>query len=308
MQALASTGDAPLPAPWSEGRTGQGRKIYFAAIEDGGQVSTGSRLDAINASDHVEEHPETSIEDALKTAVARRVALECFEVVGARVENAAPHALDATLSRFPTRWLMSTQDVNNQGHWTHTYDVFPPIRDHKQASAFSAALVAAGKLGAPADDPLVAELYHETVGVHVAALVAAKKVDGLELVVDEHTFYRLCRWTHGDIIVTTEDNARKFSAALKSRGLSKAPPGHWLVRALHRELFASDREKAIAKMKMPGLELEVADLHKHRYTWRHGELFVTTETQARTFSAALQRRGLLEARAGDSRVQSTARK
>jgi len=168
--------------------------------------------------------------------------------------------------------------------------------------------VAAGKLGAPADDPLVAELYYETVGVHVAALVAAKKVDGLELVVDEHRFRRLYTWTHGDIFVTTEDNARKFSAALRSRGLSKAPPGHWLVRALHRELFASDREKSIAKMKMPGLEVELTSRQSHKYTWRHGKIEIKIETEARTFSAALQRRGLLDARPGDSRVQSTARK
>ena len=184
---------------------------------------------------------------------------------------------------------------------------FEPITVHDQAVALSAALEREGLLDAPAGNQRVAELYHETVGVHVEALVAAKDMPGLV-----HTVGNLQKgkheWTHGDLIVRTEDNARKFSAALKSKGLLEAPPGHWLVKALYCELFASDREKAIAKMKMPGLEVEVADLHKHRYTWRHGELFVTTETEARTFSAALQRRGLLEARAGDSRVQSTARK
>ena len=141
---------------------------------------------------------------------------------------------------------------------------------------------------------------------------SAKKADGLELVVEEHTFIDVYTWTHGDIIVTTEDNARKFSAALKSRGLSKAPPGHWLVRALHRELFASDREKAIAERKMPGLEVELSSRQSHnsghKYTWRHGEIEINSETTARKFSEALQRRELLEARAGDPRVQSTVRK
>ena len=202
---------------------------------------------------------------------------------------------------------MSTQEVKNNGQWWHLRAGFPPIGVHEHAVAFSAALETEGLTDAPAGNQRVAELYHETVGVHRAARLEAKKVDGLEVVVVGQAKGQY-RWTHGDISVRTEDNARKFSAALKSKGLLEAPPGHWLVEALHRELFASDREKAIAKMKMPGLELEVADLHKHRYTWRHGELFVTTETEARTFSAALQRRGLLEARAGDSRVQSTARK
>ena len=75
---------------------------------------------------------------------------------------------------YLTRSLMSTQDVvDNQGQWTHTYDGFPPIGNNNHALAFSAALVAAGKLGAPADDPLVAKLYQETVGVHLVARVAA---------------------------------------------------------------------------------------------------------------------------------------
>ena len=208
---------------------------------------------------------------------------------------------------YLTRSLMSTQEVNNKSQWWHLRAGFPPIGDHKHAVAFSAALEREGLLDAPADDPLVVELYHKTVGVHVEALVAAKDMPGLV-----HTVINLQRghhrWTHGDLIVTTVDNARKFSAALQRRGLSEAPPGHWLVKALYCELFASDREKAIAKMKMPGLEVEVADLHKHRYTWRHGELTLRTETEARTFSEALQRRGLLEAPAGDPHVQSTARK
>ncbi len=98
MQALAVTGDAPLPAPWSEERTNQGRKIYFAATEDGGQVATNNRLDAINASKHVEEHLGTSIEDALVTVVKERVGLDGLEVVCTRVEIDASHAIDATLS------------------------------------------------------------------------------------------------------------------------------------------------------------------------------------------------------------------
>ena len=98
MEELAATGDAPLPEPWSEERTNQGRKIYFAATEDGGQVATNNRLDAINASKHVEEHPGTSIEDALRFVIKERVGLDGLEVVVTRVEIDASHAIDATLS------------------------------------------------------------------------------------------------------------------------------------------------------------------------------------------------------------------
>ena len=95
---LEATGDAPPPAPWSVGTREQGGKIYIAAREDGGQVSTENRLDAINASKHVEEHPGTSIEDALVTVIKQRVALDGLEVVCTRVGIDAPHAIDATLS------------------------------------------------------------------------------------------------------------------------------------------------------------------------------------------------------------------
>ena len=106
MQALAATGDAPLPEPWSEGSIASsngryysgGSRIYIAAREDGGQVSTGNRLDAMNASYYVEEHPETSIEDALTFVIKQRVALDGLKVVGNRVEIDASHAIDATLS------------------------------------------------------------------------------------------------------------------------------------------------------------------------------------------------------------------
>ena len=94
MQAIAATGDAPLPEPWQRIPGGG----CFAAREDGGQVSTRNRIDGINASNHVEEHPGTSIEDALVTVITQRVALDGLKVVGARVGIDAPHAIDATLS------------------------------------------------------------------------------------------------------------------------------------------------------------------------------------------------------------------
>jgi len=232
LQALAATGDAPLPEPWSECRRASGNKshagrVYIAATKDGGQVSTGSRIDAMNASLHIEEHPDTSIEDALTFVIKERVALDYFEVVGTRVETA--------LSRFLTHWLMSTQKVRvSGGMWWHKYPGFPPIGNHKHAVAFSAALVAAGKLGAPANDPLVAELYHETVGVHLEKRVAAKEMPGLV-----HTVVNLQQnkhvWAHGDLVATSEDQARKFSAALKSRGLLEARAGDPRVQSTARK-------------------------------------------------------------------------
>ena len=95
---LEATGDAPPPAPWSVGTKEQGGKIYFATKQGGGQVTTANRLDAINAAKYVEEHPGTSIEDALVTVITQRVALDGLKVVGARVGIDAPHAIDATLS------------------------------------------------------------------------------------------------------------------------------------------------------------------------------------------------------------------
>ena len=90
MQALAATGDAPLPEPWSEERTNQGRKIYFAATEDGGQVATNNRLDANNTSNYIKEHPGTSIADALVTVIKERNDLPGLTVVVTRVEIARP--------------------------------------------------------------------------------------------------------------------------------------------------------------------------------------------------------------------------
>ena len=95
---LEATGDAPPPAPWSVGTKEQGGKIYFATKQGGGQVTTANRLDAINAAKYVEEHPDTTIEDALVTVITQRVALDGLKVVGARVGIDAPHAIDATLS------------------------------------------------------------------------------------------------------------------------------------------------------------------------------------------------------------------
>ena len=97
LEELAGTGDAPPPSPWQCEIRGQGR-YYIATRGDGGQVSTGSRIDAMNASLHVEEHPDTSIEDALTFVIKERVGLDCFEVVGTSVKNDTPHAIDATLS------------------------------------------------------------------------------------------------------------------------------------------------------------------------------------------------------------------
>ena len=178
---------------------------------------------------------------------------------------------------------------------------FPSIGNHNHAVALSAALETEGLLDAPADNQRVAELYHETVGVHLEALVAAKDMPGLV-----HTVIDLQRgkheWTHGELLLKSETKARKFSEALQDRGLSEAPPGHWLVKALYCELFASDREKAIAKMKMPGLEVQVVNLQLQKYKWSHGEMFLTSKTDARKFSEALQHRGLLDARPGDARV------
>ena len=94
MQALAATGDAPLPEPWRR-LSGGG---YFATREDGGRVSTNNRIDAINAAEYKVAHPETSIEDALVTVITQRVGLDGLKVVGTRVEIDAPHAIDATLS------------------------------------------------------------------------------------------------------------------------------------------------------------------------------------------------------------------
>ena len=191
---------------------------------------------------------------------------------------------------------------------------FPPITVHDQAVALSAALEREGLLDAPAGNQRVAELYHETVGVHleaqrvkVDARIETKKLDGLDLVVVDRT-RNAYRWTHGDLVVTSEVKARKFSAALKSKGLLEAPPGHWLVEALHRELFASDLEKAIAKKKKPGLEPQVVDLLKGNFAWSHGDCVVNNEADADKFSDALGANELLDARPGDPRVQSTARK
>ena len=100
MQALAATGDAPLPEPWSEGRLASGShsRFYFAAREGGGQVSTRNRIDAINASNYIKEHPGTSIVDALVTVVKERNDLPGLEVVGTSVRIDASHDIDATLS------------------------------------------------------------------------------------------------------------------------------------------------------------------------------------------------------------------
>ena len=100
MQALAATGDAPPPSPWQCEMEGikYPTRIYVAAREDGGKVSTRNRLDANNASNYIKEHPGTSIVDALVTVIKQRVGLDGLKVVGARVEIDAPHAIDATLS------------------------------------------------------------------------------------------------------------------------------------------------------------------------------------------------------------------
>ena len=89
MRALAATGDAPLPEPWRDEVRGKGR-VYFAATEDGGQVATDNRLDAMNAADHILVHPETSIADALVSVVKERNDLAGLEVVGTSVKSTRP--------------------------------------------------------------------------------------------------------------------------------------------------------------------------------------------------------------------------
>ena len=160
---------------------------------------------------------------------------------------------------YLTRSLMSTQDVvDNQGQWTHTYDGFPPIGNNNHALAFSAALVAAGKLGAPADDPLVAKLYQETVGVHLAALVASKDMPGLVHKVVNYGRQDKHEWTHGDLIVTKLDDARKLSAALQRRGLLEARAGDSRVQSTAR------KSKFHGRSRRPRAPNSLVDFHRSR--------------------------------------------
>ena len=89
MRALAATGDAPLPEPWRDEVRNQ-KRIYIATKQGGGQVATDNRLDAMNASKHVEEHPGTSIEHALVSVVKERNDLAGLEVFGTSVKSTRP--------------------------------------------------------------------------------------------------------------------------------------------------------------------------------------------------------------------------
>ena len=131
--------------------------------------------------------------------------------------------------RLPTRWFISTQTVNNQGEWKHVRAGFEPITVHDQAVAFSAALETEGLLDAPAGDQRVAKLYHETVGVHLAARLEAKKVDGLVFNVQTGAHGA---WSRGECVVTSEADARKFSDALRANELLDARPGDARVRSM----------------------------------------------------------------------------
>ena len=139
--------------------------------------------------------------------------------------------------RLPTRWLISTQEVylglTSSARWRHVLAGFPPITDHDQAVALSAALEREGLLDAPAGNQRVAELYHETVGVHRAARLEAKKVDGLVFKLTEGGGHNY--WSHGDLIVTKLDDARKFSDALRANELLDARPGDARVRSTARK-------------------------------------------------------------------------
>jgi len=130
---------------------------------------------------------------------------------------------------------MSTQEVfslTTASRWRHVLAGFPPITVHDQAVALSAALEREGLLDAPAGNQRVAELYHETVGVHRAARLETKKVDGL--VFNMQTGSKAA-WSHGDLIIGSETKARKFSEALRRNNLLDAPAGDVHVQSTARK-------------------------------------------------------------------------
>ena len=133
---------------------------------------------------------------------------------------------------YLTRWLISTQVVDGQGYWRHVLAGFPSIGNHNHAVAFSAALETEGLLDAPAGNQRVAELYHETVGVHRAARLEAKKVDGLVFNVQTGAHGA---WSRGECVVTSEADARKFSDALRANKLLDARPGDARVQSTARK-------------------------------------------------------------------------
>ncbi len=136
---------------------------------------------------------------------------------------------------YPTRWFMSTQEVfglTAASQWRHLRPGFKPITVHEHAVAFSAALETEGLTDAPAGNQRVAELYHETVGVHRAARLEAKKVDGL---VFKNAGGGHPTWSHGECTVMNKADARKFSDALRANELLDARPGDARVRSTARK-------------------------------------------------------------------------
>ena len=108
--------------------------------------------------------------------------------------------------------------------------------------------------------------------------------------------------------IGVHEHAVAFSAALETESLTDAPVGNQRVAELYQKTVGVHLAAQLAAKKLPGLTFKLVDLQKGIHEWSHGKCIVMTETAARTFSEALQRRELLEARAGDPRVQSTARK
>ena len=130
---------------------------------------------------------------------------------------------------------MSAQDVYKGGQWRHLRAGFNPIGVHEHAVAFSAALETEGLTDAPADNQRVAELYQKTVGVHLAAQLAAKKLPGLTFKAAGDMQQGKHEWSHGKCIVMTETAARTFSEALQRRELLKAPIGDPRVQSTARK-------------------------------------------------------------------------
>ena len=131
---------------------------------------------------------------------------------------------------------LSTQEVyglTSGSKWRHVLAGFKPITVHDQAVAFSAALETEGLTDAPVGNQRVAELYQKTVGVHLAAWLEAKKVDGLVFNISAGGSNP--SWSHGECVVRNKDDARKFSDALRANELLDARPGDARVRSTARK-------------------------------------------------------------------------
>ena len=201
---------------------------------------------------------------------------------------------------------------------------FEPITVHDQAVAFSAALETEGLLDAPAGDQRVAKLYHETVGVHLAARIEAKKVDGLVFNVQTGAHGA---WSRGECVVTSEADARKFSDALRANKLLDARSGdprvqstarksrltgtasprcahliRWFpqVKKLFDWLFLAPMLSAKAQ---PGLIVIHNSIMHRNCFWYRDDIYVKSMTAAKAFSEALVDAKLLDAPAGDPRIR-----